>query len=312
MLWPQNQHHTGDALTSESRLHRRRSDLRVTITQEMLWPQSHHHTGDALTSESRSHRRCSDLRVTITQAMLWPQSQHHTGDALTSESASHRRCSDLRVTITQAMLWPQSQHHTGDALTSESASHRWCSDLRVTITQAMLWPHSQHHTGDALTSESRSHRRHSDLLTSVYYAILRSVTLTGYIVIHRGWGNLLIAFFLWTFVAVVANKSNSLCSWPRGLQHARLPVLHYFLELAQTHVHWVGDANQPSHPLSSPSPPALNLSQHQGLFQWIGSLHRGPKDWSIWTFRFLLISDFEKGCCDKSTCIERFGLPRRR
>ena len=54
---------------------------------------------------------------------------------------------------------------------------------------------------------------------------------------------------------------------PQGLQHARLPVLHLLLEFAQTHVHRVGDANQPSHPLLSPSPPAFNLSQHQGLFR---------------------------------------------
>ena len=46
-------------------------------------------------------------------------------------------------------------------------------------------------------------------------------------------------------------------------------VHHQLLEFTQTHVHWVGDAIQPSHPLSSPSPPALNLSQHQGLFQWV-------------------------------------------
>ena len=45
------------------------------------------------------------------------------------------------------------------------------------------------------------------------------------------------------------------------------PVHHQFPELAQTHVHWVNDAIQPSHPLSSPSPPAFNLSQHQGLFK---------------------------------------------
>ena len=45
------------------------------------------------------------------------------------------------------------------------------------------------------------------------------------------------------------------------------PVLYQLPELAQTHVHPVGDASQPSHPLSSPSPPALNPSQHQGLFQ---------------------------------------------
>ena len=51
------------------------------------------------------------------------------------------------------------------------------------------------------------------------------------------------------------------------------PVHHQLPELAQTHVHWVGDAIQPSHPLSSPSPPAFSLSQHQGLLQWISSSH---------------------------------------
>ena len=45
----------------------------------------------------------------------------------------------------------------------------------------------------------------------------------------------------------------------------------------QTHVHWVGDAIQPSHPLSSPSPSAFNLSQHQGLFKWVSSLHQAAK-----------------------------------
>ena len=52
------------------------------------------------------------------------------------------------------------------------------------------------------------------------------------------------------------------------------PILHYLLDLAQTHVHWVGDAIQPSHPLLSPSPPAFNLSQHQGLSQWVSSFHQ--------------------------------------
>ena len=54
-------------------------------------------------------------------------------------------------------------------------------------------------------------------------------------------------------------------------------VLHCFPQFAQTHVHWVGEAIQPSHPLSSPSPPALNLSHHQGLFQWASSLHQVAK-----------------------------------
>ena len=55
------------------------------------------------------------------------------------------------------------------------------------------------------------------------------------------------------------------------------PVLHYLPEFAQTDVHWVGDAIQPSHPLSAPSPPAFNLSQHQDLFQWVSSLHQVVK-----------------------------------
>ena len=54
-------------------------------------------------------------------------------------------------------------------------------------------------------------------------------------------------------------------------------VFHYFPEFAQTHVHWVSDAIQPSHSLSPPSPPALNLSQHQGLFQWVSSSHQVAK-----------------------------------
>ena len=56
-----------------------------------------------------------------------------------------------------------------------------------------------------------------------------------------------------------------------------LPVHHQLLELVQTQVHQVGGAIQPSYPLSSPSPPAFNLSQHQGLFQWVSSLHRVAK-----------------------------------
>ena len=56
------------------------------------------------------------------------------------------------------------------------------------------------------------------------------------------------------------------------------PVLHCPLEFTQTHVHWINDAIQPSHPLLPPSP-AFNLFQNQGLFQWVGSSH--PKYWSF-------------------------------
>ena len=61
------------------------------------------------------------------------------------------------------------------------------------------------------------------------------------------------------------------CSTPGFLVH------HQLQKLAQTHVHQVGDAIQPSHPLSPPSPPPVNLSQHQGLFQSVSSLHHVAK-----------------------------------
>ena len=56
-----------------------------------------------------------------------------------------------------------------------------------------------------------------------------------------------------------------------------LPVHHQLLEVTQTHVRWVGDAIQQSHPLWSPAPPTFNLSQHQGLFKWVSSLHQVAK-----------------------------------
>ena len=61
-----------------------------------------------------------------------------------------------------------------------------------------------------------------------------------------------------------------------GLQPG-FPVLHYLPEFAQTHVHWVGNAISPSHLQLPSSPFVLNLSQHQGLFQWVGSLHQVAK-----------------------------------
>ena len=69
-----------------------------------------------------------------------------------------------------------------------------------------------------------------------------------------------------------------------------LPVHHPLLEFTQTHVHWVGDAIQPSHPLSYRSPPAPNPLQHQSLFQWVNSSHEVAKDWS---FSFSIISSNE-------------------
>ena len=66
---------------------------------------------------------------------------------------------------------------------------------------------------------------------------------------------------------------------PHGLQTPGFPVHHQLLKLAQTHVHLVGATTQPSHPLSSPSPPAFNLSQHQGLSNESVLHIRWPKYW---------------------------------
>ena len=69
----------------------------------------------------------------------------------------------------------------------------------------------------------------------------------------------------------------TLCD-PMDCNTLGLSVHHQLPEFTQTHVHWVGDAIQPSHPLSSPSPPAFNLSQHQDLFKWVSSSHHVTLD----------------------------------
>jgi len=74
----------------------------------------------------------------------------------------------------------------------------------------------------------------------------------------------------------VAQSHLTLCN-PMNWSTPGLPVHHQLPEFTQTHVHRVSDAIQPSHPLSSPSPPVLNLSKHQGLFQWVSSLHEVDK-----------------------------------
>ena len=74
----------------------------------------------------------------------------------------------------------------------------------------------------------------------------------------------------------VSQSCPTLCD-PMNPSTPGLPVHHQFPEFTQTHVHRVGDAIQPSHPLSSPSPPAPNPFQHQGLFQWVNSSHEVAK-----------------------------------
>ena len=82
--------------------------------------------------------------------------------------------------------------------------------------------------------------------------------------------------------------------WPHGLQHARLLCPSLSPGICSNQVHWVGDALQHSHPLSPPSPPTLNLFQHQGLFQWVGSSHQVAKVLELQhqSFQWILRLDF--------------------
>ena len=102
-------------------------------------------------------------------------------------------------------------------------------------------------------------------------------------------------------VAVVVQSLNHVQPFvidPKDCSTPSFPVLHYLMEFGQTHVHWIGDAIQPSHPLSSPSPPAPNLSQHQGLFQRVSSWHQVAKVLELqqqsfqWIFRVDFLSDW--------------------
>ena len=97
-----------------------------------------------------------------------------------------------------------------------------------------------------------------------------------------------------------AQSCLTLCK-PMDCSMPGFPVYHQLPELAQTHVHQVGDAIQPSHPLSSPPPTAFNLSQHQGLFQWVSSSHQVAKVLELqlqqqsfqWVFRTDFLSDWQ-------------------
>ena len=104
------------------------------------------------------------------------------------------------------------------------------------------------------------------------------------------------------FISSVQSLSRLTLCDPMDCSMPGLPVHHQLLEFTQTHVHWVGDAIQPSHhPLSSLSPPAFSVSQHQGLFKWVSSSHQVDKVLEFqlqhqsfqWTFR---TPDMWTGC----------------
>ena len=108
----------------------------------------------------------------------------------------------------------------------------------------------------------------------------------------------------------VAQSCPTLCN-PMDCSKPGFPVHHHLLELAQTRVHCISDAIQLSHPLSSPFPLTFNLSQHQGLFKWVSSLHQVAKVLEFklqhqsfqWIFRTDFLWDGLVGspCCPRDT-----------
>ena len=109
---------------------------------------------------------------------------------------------------------------------------------------------------------------------------------------------LMVIWFSSVQFSSVTQSCLTLCD-PMDCRTPGLLVHHQLSELIQTHVHWVGDIIQPSHPLLSPSPPAFNISQHQGLFQWVSSSHQVAKLLELqlqhqsfqWIFRTDFLSD---------------------
>ena len=98
--------------------------------------------------------------------------------------------------------------------------------------------------------------------------------------LNRKWHTDIEIKLLVQFSSVQSSSVSQLCPTlcdPMNRTTPGLPVHHQLPEFTQTHVHQVGDAIQPSHPLLSPSPPAPNLSQNQGLFQWVNSSHEVAK-----------------------------------
>ena len=110
--------------------------------------------------------------------------------------------------------------------------------------------------------------------------------------------------------AMSLQSCSTLCD-PMDCSLPGFPVLYYHPEFAQTHVHWVGDAIESSHPLSSPSPPAFNLSQHQDFSQWISSPLQVAKVLKLqlqhqffqWVFRVNFLQDWLvwSTCCPRDS-----------
>ena len=153
---------------------------------------------------------------------------------------------------------------------SDKALISHAGKVMLKILQASLQQYMKLDLSD-VQAELRKGRRTRDQITNIHWTIekareFQKKTFTSALLTRPKPLTVSVQF------SSVAQSRLTLCN-AMNCSTPGLPVHHQLLESTQTHVHWVSDAIQPSHPLSSPSPPALNLSQHQGLFQWVSSSH---------------------------------------
>ena len=166
--------------------------------------------------------------------------------------------------------------------TSSQFSHPWVSIilLSVWLLEATCKWHHMVFVFLQLNSLSRMPSSSIHIVANdriLLWWRLRLFPYLDYVRIHGVANIFLISSFHFFWFWCSVTKSCPTLFDPMSCSTPGLPVHHHLPELTQTHVHWDGDAIQPSHPLLSPSPPALNLSQHQGLFKWVSSTHQVAK-----------------------------------
>ena len=144
----------------------------------------------------------------------------------------------------------------------------WPSQGRVTICSGVSWRDPEERSSSRENSPKQGTRMPMDDFLPLLSLNSSTERLPTTVMLKKAFSSVQFSS--------VTQLCPTLCD-PMNRSTPGLPVHHHLPEFTQIHVHWVSDAIQPSHPQSSPSPPAPNPSQHQGLFQWVSSSHEVAK-----------------------------------
>ena len=178
-------------------------------------------------------------------------------------------------TMQETQVWSLGQD---DDLENGRASHSTILAWRIPWTEepgGLYSPWVRKRVGHNLATNTFNISNIYILIFFIKFEICEALFLEIFF-LSPAFGGLYINRATWSCTCSVSQSCLTLCS-PMDCSTPGFPVHHQLLELAQTHVLWVSDAIQPSQPLSPPSPPAISLFQHQGLFQWVGPLHQVAK-----------------------------------